>query len=188
MEDFEKEKASLFQLFETFRPSDIKLALLIANNNPELKAAAMDRYGTWLDAKGYKRLEGVRSMAIIKDMPFWDDYNLESDWPAHYKDRLSWLHIKHNNLDLFPKAVLAQIENLKITSTVITTLPTHIELMINLKELHLSNCLQLATLPPEIAKLPHLEMITLRRTQFSNKTGIHNFSTQKEIQDYFNKT
>jgi len=181
--DFEREKEGLFQLIDTWNPKNIRLAFLLIKNNPALQEAAKEHYGELLHNKGYKRLMGLRSLAMMKHHSDWS--RMENYDEPQYRNRLDWLYLHHADLHKFPDNYLEQLVNLKIHSYSIKTIDA--KLLGQLKSLEylwLSNCKRLENLPKSLLELPNLCFLAIDGTALGFRTGVHRLHTASGVRAF----
>lgn len=184
MEDFEQQKKGIFDLIHSWDNKNIRLASLIWESNPELKEAVFQEFKEILYSKDYKDLSGLRVLANINDA---DLYAYEEDYSAFYATKIRWLKINHTNFNLFPYLYLKNLENLKIISAAITTLPPDIGQLKALTQLDLDGCRNLRTLPLEIKNLTALEKFKIGGSVLASQYKTSKLEGNQQIQDFFDR-
>lgn len=179
MENIEQEQKNLLELINSWDERNIRLAMLMWQNDPQLEAYVQKKFQALLQAKDYKSLVGLRLLANLNAIK-------SDDMEEHlqYTMKIRWLKLIHNNLNAFPIPYLRDLEQLKITSTTITGLPKSVAHLSSLTVLDLSGCRNLNYFPPEILALKYLTKIHLIGTALGEKYNISTLEGWNEVQAF----
>ena len=148
MKDLEQEQKNLLELINSWDEKNLRIAMLIWQNDDRLEQFVQKEFQALLQAKDYKSLVGLRLLANL-DAIKSDDM----DESLQYMMRIRWLKLNHNHLDAFPVSYLRDLKQLKIVSTILTSLPKTIVHLSSLEVLDLGTCRNLSVFPPEIFSL-----------------------------------
>ena len=181
IEDFEKQKRSLFELINSWDEKNIRLATLIWQGNKELKEATHKAFGALLQAKNYKSLLGLKLLSCLNGMDCSD-----KEEKVQYLMKIRWLEIHHADLERFPECYKRDLEQLKIQSSSLRELPGSIGELLSLKVLDLSGCRNLQKIPTSIQNLKHLQTLNLRGTILGEKHKLQTVAGAN-IQAFFKK-
>ncbi|MCH2046548.1 MAG: leucine-rich repeat domain-containing protein [Saprospiraceae bacterium] len=175
---------NLFRLIESLDSNNMKLALLLLKNNPELKAYADRRYGEILQLCGKKSFrslpkifEDVRSRKIrigtIKNhqkplLRMWmTEIFADEESPYNQQRRLNTTHeilIPNSQISILPSTIgkLPILRYLDLPNNQIKELPDTIGNLTRLTHLGLYNN-QISSLPASLGKLKTLQRMDLRK-------------------------
>lgn len=179
MKEIEQEQKKLLELINSWDEKNVRIAMLIWQNDLKLEQFVQNQFQALLEAKDYKSLIGLRLLANLNAM----NHN-DMEISLQYMMKIRWLKLNHHHLDTFPLPYLRDLEQLKITSTTITELPQSICHLGSLKVLDLSSCRNLNTFPSEILALKCLSQINLTGTLIGEEYRVNTLSGLDNIQAF----
>ncbi|WMX16846.1 MULTISPECIES: hypothetical protein [unclassified Aureispira] len=179
MKDIEKEQKNLLELINSWDEKNIRLAMLIWQNDSRLEQYVQEQFKALLQAKDYKSLVGLRLLANLNSM---NSDDMEES--LQYMLKVRWLKLNHNILDAFPIPYLRDLEQLKIISTTIVNLPKSVGHLHSLTVLDLSGCRNLSSFPPEVLNLKYLTEIHLTGTAIGEQHKISILVGSNKVQAF----
>lgn len=179
MEDFEQQKEGIFDLINSWDEKNIRIANLICENDPLLKAAVFDAFKELLAAKDYKSFSGLKLLANLNGV---NSDSMKEE--IQYLVKIRWLKINHTDFSLFPDFYLRDLVRLKISSGQLTELSPSIIQLKSLEVLDLEGCRSLCYLPTAIQQLNRLNRIVLTGTPIADKCGVNILNSTKDLLDF----
>lgn len=179
VENIEQEQKNLLELINSWDERNIRLAMLMWQNNPLLETYVQKEFQALLQAKDYKSLVGLRLLANLNAIKS-DDMEEQ----LQYTMKIRWLKLIHNDLDAFPIPYLRDLEQLKIASTTITHLPKSVAYLTSLNVLDLSGCRNLSYFPSQILALKYLNKIHLMGTAIGDKHHVDTLEGLDDVQAF----